>query len=439
MSAAGSGKLAGRERAWTVVACVVGVALMAVAVWLVAGPVAVDERSEAAFRAAQKCPSEPARQSPECVSRRDAVIRGVREISGKTPKYWVGVPGEDGKTDWIRLKDTYSFSEVAHEGDPVALYSWKGKIRGVVTSGISFRTADTPLRSWGTALGWATGLFPGGLAVLCCGLWWRLRGAAHGRSSPWQISVIGLAGILSGICVGVWVPIAPDSVGAALRGAGGAYAVALLGALCCWAYFSRKERRQGDDIAITPRPGPAEQVINVFLPHEPEYSGKTHLVVQPGSLAMSPDPTGRVARRPLPDGLTLVRVRHQLRTGSGPLHQRRPVLPPVLHRRVPSWRAHSALRRQEGRPGTTGRSAVRAPGTGQRLNGTAGEGERPHPGEGRPVVGTVWSLLLPPARGVRAGGVAQRQGVNDSVLTPSALTPRCAGLCSSTVTRRPVA
>ncbi|MCC2274256.1 hypothetical protein LKL35_02215 [Streptomyces sp. ET3-23] len=246
------------------------------------------------------------------------MIRGVREKHGKSPKYWVGVPGKDGKTDWIRLKDTYAFSDQAREGDPIALYSWKGKIRGVVTGDISYRTADTPLRSWGTALGWATGLFSSGLAVLCCGVWWRLRGATHGRSSPWQISVISLAGILPGICVGLWVPIFPDSVGAALRGAGAAFAVVLLGALCCWMYFSRKERQQGDDIAITPRPGPAEQVINVFLPYEPEYSGKAHLVVQADGLAMSPDPTGRVARRPLPDGLTLVKVRHQLRTDPGP-------------------------------------------------------------------------------------------------------------------------
>ncbi|MFJ2130985.1 hypothetical protein ACIOMQ_08770 [Streptomyces sp. NPDC087845] len=117
--------------------------------------------------------------------------------------------------------------------------------------------------------------------------------------------MIILDGLLTAVFVGVWVSddgLGPTTVDGDLLIAGISNAAAALAALCCWQDFARKERHQGDIIAIIPQHGPAEQIVDGFLPHKAECSGKDHLVVEPGLLAMSPDLTGRVTRRALPDG-----------------------------------------------------------------------------------------------------------------------------------------
>lgn len=303
---------------WAAIVCAVGVLSVLTSVWLLLGPVAAAERDEAAYRAAQACPADPMQQANGCISRRDTTVTGTREKSRKGgSKYWVEIPGREVRTDSIRITHTYSFTKHVHKGDRITLFSWRGEIREVAVDGVRYRTGDSPLQSWAPALGWATGLFPAGITAVLGGLWWLARGSRSARSNPWQTNVIVLDGLLTAVFVGVWASddgLGPTTVEGGLLVAGVSYAAATLIALCCWSCFAREERRQSDTIAITPRPGPAEQIIDVFLPHEADYSGKDHLVVEPGVLAMSPDPTGRVARRALPDDLTLVRGRHQQRT-----------------------------------------------------------------------------------------------------------------------------
>ncbi|MEU8760166.1 hypothetical protein [Streptomyces sp. NPDC048659] len=320
-SAATAGRrgLPKRERVGALAACVTGAVAMLVAGWLVAVPVSGAERAEAAFRRAPGCEAGPGvAPGPECVGRRDSVIDGIRTEGNKVREYVIGVKGRDGATDWIPLKHEYGFGSGAREGDAIALYSWRGEVRTVVVRDHAYATTATPVRSWDTALGWAVGIFPIGLAVLCSGAWWLARGAAHQAVGPWQPGLIGMAGILPGVFLGVWTLSGPETVGGALRTAGAGYAAAGVTVLLCWPFLARRERRRGVEIPFTPRPVADGQVLPVYLPYEPEYAGFTYLVVGPGRLAMSPDPTGRVARRPLPEGLRVLRVRRQLRTDPGP-------------------------------------------------------------------------------------------------------------------------
>ncbi|MER5888308.1 hypothetical protein ABT160_31190 [Streptomyces sp. NPDC001941] len=308
-----------------------GLVVMGVALWLLLVPVAAGERSEAAFQRAVPCPSAPAAGGPECISRSDSVISWTRQDSHKNPAYSVAVPGPGGAVRWIALKNAHAFTDRAHRGDSIALYSWRGDVRTVVTGNRSYDTARTPVGSWGTAMGWAAGLFPGGLAVLACGWWWLARGAAHRAAAPWQVGLIGTVGIVTAVFVGVWAGQGPVTVGQALRGAGAAYTAGLLLVLLCWPFLARRERRRGDSIRVTPLHGPAEQVIAVSIPGESRYAGFPYLVVRPDALAMSTDPTGRVGCRPLPNDLSLVRVRRQRRTDPFPyIHAGRSIEPYVI-------------------------------------------------------------------------------------------------------------
>ncbi|MFB7513836.1 hypothetical protein [Streptomyces sp. NPDC056144] len=310
-----------RERAWALVACLTGLLLVVVAGWIVAVPVAAGERTEEAFRQAPRCAPETDGRDPECVSRRDGLVHGFRKEEGRQPTYWVGVPGPEGSADgidWIRLEDGSSFTDRVRAGDAIALYSWRGAVRTVVAGGRVQPTAATPVASWSPLLGLAVGLFPVGLALLGCGLWWRARAASHPARSPWQISLIGLAGILPGIFLGVGVAVGASSVDRTLKAAAIVCAASAATVLLSWPFLARRERRRGVDIAFTPRRVSVGDVFPVFLPYEPLYEGFTFLVVRSGGLAMSTDPTGGVACRPLPTGLRLRRVRRQLRTDPGP-------------------------------------------------------------------------------------------------------------------------
>jgi hypothetical protein len=262
----------------------------------------------------------------------------------------VGVPGRNGKPHWIRIEGGGSaLLETARPGDAIALYSWRDRVRYVVTGDTTYVTGASALHAWRLPLAWSLGLFAAGLSVLAAGLWWLRHGAARVRRSPWQVSALAGPGVLTGLSLGPWVAHAPSTVGTALQVAAVCSALALFAVLLTWTIGTVRERRRGArsacateaeaaraaeiEVACAPEGGPpprTHRVLRITLPYERAYAGYDHLVIAPEGLAMSPDPAGHFGNRPLPADLTLLRVRHQLRTD--PPHCLTGHHPPAEHR-----------------------------------------------------------------------------------------------------------
>lgn len=158
---------------------------------------------------------------PECVGRRDETITGHPAGGRKGHGLFGGRPGggrnialdtAQGRRFHVRGDGTQGRPDRSVLLERRGPHPDRGRL--------DYRTEKTPLKSWGTTLGWAAGLFPGGLAALCA-----------------------LDGLFVGALVDTWVPIFPTTIDTAVRAAGITYAVAFLVALCVWPFLARQERR----------------------------------------------------------------------------------------------------------------------------------------------------------------------------------------------------
>ncbi|WP_405831463.1 MULTISPECIES: hypothetical protein [unclassified Streptomyces] len=91
-----------------------------------------------------------------------------------------------------------------------------------------------------------------------------------------------------------------------MSGAGAGLAVLVIGAV--WLY--QRVRGESDTIEVAPRRDGRVHVIDAQILGDNTFPGpKPYLVVAPGVLAFTTDPTGTYGRTPLPSGLVLERVR----------------------------------------------------------------------------------------------------------------------------------
>ncbi|MER5636780.1 hypothetical protein ABT095_07490 [Kitasatospora sp. NPDC002227] len=316
-----TGPLPRREKAGATAACVAGAVLLAVAVFLAVRVVPAGQRAEDAYRAAPVCAA--GRSAPECIGAQAATVVGTREDgSRKNRHYALAVPDgpAPGPVRWIGLRNGEQLYRGARPGEAVTLYQWRGEVRAVAWRGVTWRTDASPVGSWGTALGWAAGLLPVGLALLAAGAWWLRRAARHPRVAPWQLNLIVLAGVLPAAFLGPWAAAVPTGIRTAWTVTVIGYGVALAVAAGCWAVLARAERRDGDTLALKPAlpsvglgTDAEPWLIRVWLPFEPDHPGRFLAVTEEGLFTTS-DPTGRITRRRLPEPLTLVRARRRLRS-----------------------------------------------------------------------------------------------------------------------------
>ncbi|MFE4632787.1 hypothetical protein ACFRJ1_05335 [Streptomyces sp. NPDC056773] len=303
-------------------AMVLGVVAILAGVWLALVPVRQDRAEARAYDAAASCVAGSARErAGDCLSGVPAVLEKVRSEGSRERRVYLEVRREDGGRQEIRVADRTS-SSFAPAGTALRLVSWRGEIRHInYGTGEAARTVFTeynPRTAHETPLGWALGLGPAGAALLWGGAWFTWFSSYSRRTSPWQFNVPVL-GLLLLACVLGASPVMYDSVRETLRWSGFILAggVAAMAASCL-----HQMRKDTDTIRVRPRTRKRDRTFPAFLLGDTSGPGGTprhsHIVVGPGVLAWTNDPSGRAGRTPLPPGLVLERVRHPYTTDPGP-------------------------------------------------------------------------------------------------------------------------
>ncbi|GAA2499695.1 hypothetical protein [Streptomyces gobitricini] len=291
-----------------------GIVFILVAAWLLFRvPGALQE--ERRFEAAAACTA-PA-GSDECLRTVPARV-GHTERAGRsrTPNFWLYVTQADGTPARTRLAGSPPSSPTAWSGSRVRVTYWQGQIRYVdFTDGRRYTYAD-PRGSYRLFLAGGLGLGMYGTGFLWVAYWWARHSAASRRTYPWQVGV-ALIGALYLAVAGAAVPWLTDDVPAALL----LLAAAALPVPAAYAVTASVYRRRGDDtVHVVPAVPEAEQCVPGAVlgdvPYSPPHGGG-YLVVGPGLLATTPDPTGAFARRAVPRTLVPQRVRPPYRTDPG--------------------------------------------------------------------------------------------------------------------------
>ncbi|WP_374775283.1 hypothetical protein OG756_22690 [Streptomyces sp. NBC_01310] len=292
-------------------AMVLGAAAMLIGAVLLLVPVRTADAAARAFAAADTCaPGLPPRERAQCLSPEPATVeRYGQDERGDTYTYVEVVLG-DGRTRHLDLQGS-GFRMVPAQGDPVRLVSWRGEVRYVVYGSGAPRTAVTdanPHTTYAVPFGWGAFLLLFGPVLIWIGSWQRWLSHRSRRAAPWQVMVpcVTLSLLSVGVLIAAMVSDLP--IGQLLRvcGAGLALAAVVIGAV--WIY--KALRGESDTAEVEPRRDDREHVfIAHVLGDDTGFGPGPYLVVAPGVLAFSVDPTGAFRRAPLPSGLVLEQVR----------------------------------------------------------------------------------------------------------------------------------
>lgn len=288
-----------------------GAAAMLIGAVLLLVPVRIADAAARDFAAADTCaPGLPPRERAQCLSPEPATVeRYGKDESGGTYASVQVVLG-DGRTRRIDLEGA-GFRVEPAKGAPVRLVSWRGEIRYVVYGSGAPRTAFTeadPYTAYTVPFGWGAFLLLFGPVLLWIGFWQSRLSHRSRRASPWQVMVPSLA--LGFLSVGVLTAAMTSDLRIErlllLCGAGLALAVLVIGAV--WLY--KALRGESDTVEVEPRRDDRTHVFTArVLGADTEFGPGSHLVVAPGVLAFTIDPTGAFGHSPLPSGLVLERVR----------------------------------------------------------------------------------------------------------------------------------
>ncbi|MFF9351307.1 hypothetical protein [Streptomyces sp. NPDC014734] len=322
----------GRGGAWFT--GLVGLAFVVGAAVFMFGLLPASRADHRDYTAATACPVEEpgkprASREPDrdCLAESPAVV--VRTESGRRgrstyrylfltapPSPTASVAG-DGAAREFRLEMSSGspvFGAVT-AGDRVRVTYWRGEARSVAFGHLRQGTGAVPGGARRLFLAAGLAMLMLGAAFLWGGYWWARRSADSPALDPWQIRVpTGAFLCLAG--AGAVAAFATDSVPAVLMTT---VVAALVIAVPTVLIIRRRLRRTTDTMTVVPRVPEGERCLRALVLGDVPYSvdGFDHLVIGPGLLAATPDPTGRVARRRLPSSLTPVRVRPPYRTDPG--------------------------------------------------------------------------------------------------------------------------
>lgn len=300
-----------RNRAAMRRAAVVTCLLLPVAVWLFAFPVREAHGEGLAFESAAVCA--PGDRDGQCLRTVEARIRAaepVKDVS-KTRRYWLHLTEADGTASRTRLPGGLEENPSARAGRPVEVTYWRGQIRYVEFPAGPGRQYTTAKPGSGHRFFFMIGSLVGslGLASGWAWYWWARHSHVSPRANPWQVGV-PVVGALGLGAVGAVAPWTADSPGGALLvialGVPPVLAGCAVAALVLW-----RRGRGSDTIPVTPRVPDGERVVAGCVWGDVPYAveGAGHLVVGPGYLASTVDPTGAAYRRAVPDTLVPRRVR----------------------------------------------------------------------------------------------------------------------------------
>ncbi|MEU7727631.1 hypothetical protein AB0B78_20690 [Streptomyces sp. NPDC040724] len=290
----------------------IGTAALLAGALLMLGPVRSADAAARDFAAAQACAPGPAPSAQaQCRSSVPATVErywktGARSTAGHIEV----VPHGDGQRQILDLERDFRLRAPA-SGDEVRLVGWRGEVRYVTYGpgyGRTVFTEANPYTAYAVPFGWGAFLLFFGAILVWIGSWQRWLSHLSRRAAPWQVMVptVMLALLAAGapalaLAGGVRIEEALS-----VSGTGVGLAVLVIGAV--WLY--KALRGESDTVAVEPRRDDREHVFTAHvLGDDTGFGPGPYLVVAPGVLAFSVDPTGAYRRAPLPSGLVLEQVR----------------------------------------------------------------------------------------------------------------------------------
>ncbi|MFI8849909.1 hypothetical protein ACIGW3_06845 [Streptomyces sp. NPDC053499] len=287
----------------------IGLLLASVGAGLLAAvPVALAKNRE--YVSAPSCPAD--RRSDSCRTTVPATVDGTRkESSGRSVHYWLLLTEKgSGHVQRVRMTGSAPVYSAVRAGDEIEVTRWRGEIRTVRFGAAAQETKASPADDWRLPLAFGLLTLPFGLGLLMIGWWLRYRHPTAAFADAWPVTV-GMVTATVTSCVGMASAMVTDSVQTAcLVTAAGIPPATGLGALCAWG-LRRRERRAADTSDIVPLVPAERRCVDATVLGDVPYSveGFAYLVIGDGRPATTPDPTGRVARRELPETLTVQRLR----------------------------------------------------------------------------------------------------------------------------------
>ncbi|MCX5387706.1 hypothetical protein [Streptomyces sp. NBC_00083] len=304
---------------------VIGVAFLIAAGWLLLATVPGALDMERAFTAAADCPA--AGISTECRHTVGAPVTSVAaDHKHRSTDYWLGLgrparPQRPERPDVVpprvKMDGRVPVFAAVHPGSALQLTYWRGQIRYVDYHGLRQYTAADPRGGYRLPFAAALVLLSVGGACLRTAYRRARRHAGEPPAhEPWRLTV-PLASVLLICCFAFATPWVTSGVPTALLLAAVGAVPVLAGA--AW-LTRRRHHRTTDTIRVAPLSPLADECFPGRVLGEVPYSheGFGYLVAGPGLLAATPDPSGRIARRPVPRTLVAVRVRPPYWTDPGP-------------------------------------------------------------------------------------------------------------------------
>ncbi len=281
--------------------------LLAGVLSVVASDALADQR---AYAAAPACPG--GSRGDSCTTTVPATVVGREDVaSGKSVHHWLRLTERGSHTvQRLRMAGSGPVYGAVRAGDEVQVTYWRGEIHTVRFGAAAQESWSSPASAWRFPMGSALALLPFGLSMLWAGCWFRRSSAAAVSMAPWQVSTWFMAGATLG-CVGF---VASMTAGgprdALLVTAVGMVPSATVGGLFA-GWLRRREKRAADTSGILPVLTAERQTVDAAVHGDVSYSvdGFDYLVVGDGPVSATPDPAGRVARRALPETLTVQRLR----------------------------------------------------------------------------------------------------------------------------------
>lgn len=262
-----------------------------------------------AYAAAPACPG--GTRSDSCTVTVPATVKDTEDQpSGKSVHYWLLVTerGSDAVRR-VRMSGSEPVYDAVRAGDEVTLTYWRGEIRTVRFGAAAQETHASPADDWRRPMAFGFLALPFGIVMLLSGWMHRYRPfPAH--AAPWPFTMglaaaafLGCAGFLGGMLGG-------GVRDALVITAGGIPPAVGLGALYA-RWLGRRAARAADTSDIVALPATERRCVRASVHGDVPYSGGgcDHVVVGDGRPAATPDPTGRFARRTLPETLAVRGVR----------------------------------------------------------------------------------------------------------------------------------
>ncbi|NEB81509.1 hypothetical protein G3I40_40815 [Streptomyces sp. SID14478] len=284
-----------------------GLVLIGAVLFALVVPAEADDR---AYAAAPDCPA--GTRADDCRAVLTAtVVDKDTEVSRSDAYYLVlRAPGPaEGTVDRVRLPDDLPIYDAVRPGDKVTATYWKGEVREVRSGSEVQQVVRSPAQDGRLPGAFAVATSAIGLGLLWLVGWQRHRPAPKGSAHSWKPAVGIVAGVNVAVAGAMIVLLAADEVGSGLKFAAGAVVpVVLLSVLLCW---GAGRWARGIVAGVVPVPPTERRCLGAVVHGDVPYSrpGYCYLVVGNGPLVATPDPTGRVALAPLPQTLTVRRVR----------------------------------------------------------------------------------------------------------------------------------